>query len=55
MHQQLMSVSDELVHSCSVRNKRSEISVKTKISVLMSCVFSYLLYAAEQWTLKAMV
>jgi len=30
-----------------------ELSVKTKIDVLISCVFSRLLHAAETWTLKA--
>ena len=27
--------------------------MKTKIDVLVSCVFSQLLYAAETWTMKA--
>ena len=27
-------------------------TVRTKIDVLISCVFSHLLYAAETWTMK---
>ena len=30
-----------------------ELSTKTKIDVLVSCMFSRLLYAAETWTIKA--
>ena len=30
----------------------SEMTVRTKIDVLISCVFSRLLYAAETWTMK---
>jgi len=30
-----------------------ELSTKTKVDVLVSCVFSRLLYAAETWTIKA--
>ena len=30
-----------------------ELSTMTKIDVLVSCVFSHLLYAAETWTMKA--
>jgi len=31
----------------------SELTVRTKIDLLVSCVFSRLLYAAETWTIKA--
>ena len=30
----------------------SDLSIKTKVDVLVSCVFSRLLYAAETWTIK---
>ncbi len=33
--------------------KSSDISIKTKIDVLTTCVFSRLLYASETWTLKS--
>ena len=31
----------------------SDMSIKTKFDVYVSCVFSRLLYAAETWTIKA--
>ena len=31
----------------------SELTIRTKIYLLVACVFSRLLYAAETWTIKA--